>query len=84
MPVLGGLQLVGVGLGQPIPGRMVGEVVVSAGPHERREVGHRLECIEVLVLAEEALPFVAGIAPAGSPQRVKVTRGDAQPNRYEL
>ena len=34
------------------------------GPDEGRQILHRLEGVEVLVLAEERLPFVAVVAPA--------------------
>ena len=63
---------------------MVGEVVVGVGPNERGQISHRLERENVLILAEEALPFVAGIAPAGGPQRVQVPGGDAEADRNEL
>ena len=55
---------------------------VGAAPHERRQIGHRLECVEVLVKPGSPLHS----SPASRqqvPQRVKVTRGDAGTFRYK-
>ena len=51
---------------------MVGEVVVGVRPDEGDQVGHRLERVEVVVLAEERLPLVVGVAPARGVQREHV------------
>ncbi len=40
--------------------------------------------VEVLVLAEERLPLVAGIAPAWSPQCVQVALGQPEPDRHDV
>ena len=82
--VVGRRQLVGVGRGRRLPGRVIGQIVVGVGPHERHQIGHRLEYEEVVILAEEALPFITAFAPAGGPQRVEVAGGDAQPDGNEL
>jgi hypothetical protein len=67
LPVLRGFQTMGVGPGHRLPRRMLGQIVVGVGAHERRQIGDRCEGENVLILAEEPLPFVAGIAPAWRP-----------------
>ena len=84
LPVLGGIERVRVRLGQLVPRRMVGEVVVLAGPDECGQVSHRLEGIQIVVLAEERLPLIALITPAGSPQCVQVALGQPEPDRHDF
>jgi hypothetical protein len=66
------------------PRRVVDEIVVAVGAHERDQVSGRLEGVEVFVLAQERLPLVAGVAPAGRPHGVAVTIGQTQANRHEV
>jgi site-specific DNA-cytosine methylase len=67
LPVLRGFQTMGVGPGHRLPRRMLGQIVVGVGAHERRQDSDRCEGENVLILAEETLPFVTGIAPAWRP-----------------
>ena len=52
--------------------------------HERDQVGHGLEGEQILVLAQERLPFVTVVAPAWRPQGVAVTDGQAQSDGHEV
>jgi hypothetical protein len=78
------IEAVRVRLCQPLPRRVVGQVVVAVCPDEGGQVGHRLEPVEVLVLAEERLPFVTGVTPAGSPQCVQVALGEPDPDGHDV
>lgn len=82
--VFGRIEVVRVGSGQVLPCRVVDQVVLGVGAHERDQVRDALEAIQVVVFAQERLPLVAGIPPARSPQRVAVTSGQAQADGYEV
>jgi hypothetical protein len=84
LALVGRIQLMRVRLGQILPSGVVGEVVVLVGPDERDQVGDGLERVQILVLAEERLPFVALIAPAWSPQRVQIALGQREPDRHDV
>ena len=73
-----------VRLDQTLPRRVVGEVVVGVRPEEGDQIGDRLEAVEVLVLAEQCLPLVAGIAPAWSPECVQVALGQSEPDLLDV
>src|SRR3954469_7542097 len=63
---------------------MVGKVVVGVGLHECDQVGDGLEGIQILILAQERLPFVALVSPAWSPQCVQVALGQREPDRHDV
>ena len=79
-----GSKVVRVRRGQVLPRRVVDQIVVGVGAHECDQVGDGLEGVQVLVLAQERLPLVAGVAPAGRPHGVAVTVGQAQADGHEV
>ena len=73
-----------MGRRQVVPARVVDEIVVGIGADECDQVSNGLKAVQVLVFAQERLPFVAGIAPARRPHGVAVTSGQAQADGYEV
>ena len=71
-------------LGETLPRRMIGQVVVVVGANERHQISDRLERVEVLVLAEERFPLVFGVTPEGCPQRVEIALGQPEPYRHDV
>ena len=63
-----GVEAVCRGFGELGQCGVVREVVVGVGAHECHQVGGALETEEVVVLAQETLPLVGGVAPARGPQ----------------
>jgi len=63
---------------------MVDQIVNSRGAHEtdqRCDVG---ESEQILVVAEERLPFLTVSTPARRPQRHQVTGGHRELNRHNI
>ncbi|GAA4621536.1 hypothetical protein GCM10023108_54810 [Saccharopolyspora hordei] len=61
-------QVVGAELGDHVPGRVVVEVVLLGGAHERGQVRGVGERVQVVLVPEERFPFLAVLAPAWRPQ----------------
>ena len=47
---------------------MISQIVVGVRADERDQIRDGFERVEVLVLAKERLPFIAGVAPPRCPQ----------------
>ena len=63
------------------PCRMVDEVVLGRGAHERRELCHLGEGEQRVVVAEEGLPLLAVLPPFRRPQRDEVSFGEGEQDR---
>ena len=84
LTVLARIELMSRRRRQPVPRGVVGEVVVGVGPDERNQVGDRLEAVQIVVLAEERLPFVVGVPPRRSPQGVQIALGQPKPHGHDV
>ena len=76
--VVGRGERVGAGGGHGGPRRVVLHVVVAVSANEGHQIGHGVEREQGVVAAQERFPLVPGVTPAGCPQGVAVTFGQAE------
>ena len=66
------------------PRRVVDEVVLVGGAHERGELGDLGEGEQRVLVAEERLPLLAVLAPPRGPQRDEVALGERELDRDDV
>ncbi len=67
-----------------VPGGVVDEVVLVVGAYERGQVRGVRERVEVVLVTEERLPFLAVLTPPRGPQRDQVALGQPEFDRDDV